>query len=530
MICSRRIERFPSLEPLRRLIAAVALALIAVPAAAAQAQRSAAAPATFTASAGAIRARAVLDRAARAVFGTAVVAPPASIRRTYTGATTDEWQGGAPVVPERPEPILDRFSGELVVDYTGRRLMQRERGAVYGGQPFTIVRHLTPTHGVGIVVEQHVADTIPTSVLAQRFASRTLRYPERLIPTLLAEAGQLQSLGRVTLSGGVRADAVAYASGAEQMVVLFDARTGLPVGLQVAGSRGSLGDVTTEIRLGDWRTVGGLRLPFSEIERANGRDVRRVSYGAIEPGAAFPPDSTLAPGPDFRPTLTPGDPTALAPGVVVVPGAYNTMFVEFDRYVVVLEPVLSAATSRRVIDVVRRMAPDKPIRYVVVTHFHNDHIGGVAPYIQAGATVITTAHAAAVLPRLLSVPRRLAGDTTAVRITPDRVRIVSDTMTISDGNRELRLHQIGPNPHAEQILVALVPAQGILFEGDVLDIPSDFPMAGDDTVALARWLCAAGITPTTIVPVHGRVGTAADLRRALERFGTRLESSFCPAP
>ncbi len=68
-----------------------------------------------------------------------------------------------------------------------------------------------------------------------------------------------------------------------------------------------------------------------------------------------------------------------------------------DDFVVAFEAPLGIPQTRQVIAEIRRVASDKPIRYVVISHFHADHAGGVGAYVEAGATILSSPENRAVL-------------------------------------------------------------------------------------------------------------------------------------
>src|SRR6185436_10911303 len=87
--------------------------------------------------------------------------------------------------------------------------------------------------------------------------------------------------------------------------------------------------------------------------------------------------------------------TKLAPDVYLTPQSYQSVFVVFDDHVVVLEGGGSTAQTRATVARIREVAPGKPIRYVVTTHFHDDHLAGLRTFIAEGSTIVTTADAKA---------------------------------------------------------------------------------------------------------------------------------------
>jgi glyoxylase-like metal-dependent hydrolase (beta-lactamase superfamily II) len=155
----------------------------------------------------------------------------------------------------------------------------------------------------------------------------------------------------------------------------------------------------------------------------------------------------------------------------------------------------------------RKQVPDKPIRFGVLTHHHSDHVPGAAAYAQEGATIVTFRENEAVV-------REAAGDPAA------KLQFVEQRMSLSDGSRTVELYDIGPTPHAEHILIAYLPAEGIIFEADHFPQPAngDIPPAVPATAAFAAALDKLDLKYSKLVGAHSpRVGSPADLATALGR-------------
>jgi glyoxylase-like metal-dependent hydrolase (beta-lactamase superfamily II) len=136
-------------------------------------------------------------------------------------------------------------------------------------------------------------------------------------------------------------------------------------------------------------------------------------------------------------------------------GGHQAMFVVTADGVVVTDPINPAA-SKIYLEEIRKITP-APIRYVVYSHHHYDHIGGGAPFKQAGATFVAHRLAKETLLRLKN----------PTVVVPDLV--VDDRATLTVGGTTIELHYVGRN-HSDNTLVTLLPKEKIIFTVDWLPI------------------------------------------------------------
>jgi flavorubredoxin len=105
------------------------------------------------------------------------------------------------------------------------------------------------------------------------------------------------------------------------------------------------------------------------------------------------------------------------------------------------------------LDALAKKFPGKKISYVIPTHHHSDHFGGVALLAKTGTAIITTSGNR-------QLARQLAGN----------VKVITISDSISIGRREKRLVIYKTsNLHADEMLFAYLPEQGIIFEADITD-------------------------------------------------------------
>jgi glyoxylase-like metal-dependent hydrolase (beta-lactamase superfamily II) len=269
--------------------------------------------------------------------------------------------------------------------------------------------------------------------------------------------------------------------------------------------------------------VGPIRMPSRRILRRAGETVEEVRFLDMAVNGPFP-DSLEAKPVDYidGSATPPADTTAsrLGAGVYLVPlsAGNNSLAIEFRDYLVLMEPYGNDGDSRRALARIRAAVPGKPVRYIVPTHHHDDHTGGLRTYIAEGITVLTTPGNRAYVERMARGTRTLEPDLQSERQAPLKLETTRGAKTVlSDGEQTLEIIDIGPGPHADEMLVAWLPREKLVFQGDLLNRPADGrPRAGNLTTRhFADWLKASGLPVERIAGVHGPVATMQDLETAL---------------
>jgi glyoxylase-like metal-dependent hydrolase (beta-lactamase superfamily II) len=198
----------------------------------------------------------------------------------------------------------------------------------------------------------------------------------------------------------------------------------------------------------------------------------------------------------------------------------NAGFVVTDDGVLVVDALGSPVLARELLAEIRRVT-DQPVRHVIVTHYHADHVYGLQVFKQAGASI--AAHAAArdylysdtARLRLLASREELAPwvDARTELTAADRWLDGADTR-FKLGSTEVLVQRVGP-AHTPEDLVVWLPQSGVLFSGDLF-FRGRIPFVGqaDSRLWIASLERLMGFGARLVIPGHGPVSSEpqADLQ------------------
>ncbi|RAI56118.1 quinoprotein relay system zinc metallohydrolase 2 [Roseicella frigidaeris] len=244
-------------------------------------------------------------------------------------------------------------------------------------------------------------------------------------------------------------------------------------------------------------------------ERRSGRLTRRQGLGL---GLAASLATRLADA--ARPA---GAAVEVAPGLFVLPGVAedasaanlgaiaNTGFILGRDAVAVVDPGGSLAHGQRLRAAVAA-ATRQPIRYLILTHAHPDHVMGAAAFADCGAAVIGHARLPLALaqrgPYDLPMLARSLGAAAAGSGALAPTQLVTERLALDLGGRELVL-QAHPPAHTDQDLTVLDAATRTLWTGDLLFVERIPALEG----SLAGWLAVLerlrALPAGQAVPGHG---------------------------
>lgn len=245
------------------------------------------------------------------------------------------------------------------------------------------------------------------------------------------------------------------------------------------------GDMLVESEYSFYRDSNGLKFPARMVQKRGGWPVfEAYILGAHANPATLQALMTPTPPPAGRGGGPggPGGPGGAAPGptseklaegVFRINGAYNAMAVEFADHIVLFEPgPQNEERALAVIAETKKVIPNKPIRYGVISHHHFDHTGGLEAAVAEGITIVTPEVNKNFLQTALSAPRTLAPDALARSGKKPVIEgFTGDKRVFQDGTRTFEIHVIKGLPHADGLVVGYLPKEKLLVYADMFNLP-----------------------------------------------------------
>lgn len=277
-----------------------------------------------------------------------------------------------------------------------------------------------------------------------------------------------------------------------------------------------MGDTPVLTEYWDYRELGTLRFPMRMRQSIAGTPVLDIEVREVQPNApvAFPVPEIVRAG---RESITV---EKAAEGVwFFAGGSHNSAGIEMKDHLILVEAPLYDGRALAVMHALRKLAPGKPIRYVVNSHHHFDHSGGLRAAAAEGAGLIVQAQAKRWYEKAFANPNRIAPDHLARQSGQVLVVPVNDKLVLDDGARKVEVHRIRPSDHVETFLMVYLPMEKLLIQADaftpgVPGSPPPAPPNNYNALTLVENIERLKLAVERHLPLHGRMVPNAELYRA----------------
>ncbi len=277
-----------------------------------------------------------------------------------------------------------------------------------------------------------------------------------------------------------------------------------------------VGDIKVVTHYGPYRDFGGIKFPTKIIQYQDGKPTLNLTVTAVR---ANPPVDIEVPA------ALRNDPVAaksekVADGVWYITGiSAASVLVEMKDYLIVVEAPHGEARSLAVMAEVKKLVPNKLIKYLINTHHHFDHASGLRTYAAEGITIVTQEINRPYFERAALNSWSLAPDRLAKSKKKPVFQTMGDNMVLTDGTRSVELYQIVGNVHHDGIVMAYLRKEKLLIEADVFSpgpVGAEPPkVPAPSAVNLEANVRRLNIDVDRIVSIHRRVVPYSDLLTAI---------------
>jgi len=186
----------------------------------------------------------------------------------------------------------------------------------------------------------------------------------------------------------------------------------------------------------------------------------------------------------------------------------NTIFVEFPDHITVIGGL--RGVEKRVKEI-RKIIPSKPIKYMISSHQHHDHIGAAPYFSDLGATIVAAQEYKFLIEDLIE----------SNKSTKAKFDIVTDKKVYSEGEQTVEVYKLRNLKHAKTMLLTYFPKQKLVYMPDHYYEPLLHYAA---IKALLEEIELIGIKPIGFISGHGNQVISMETLQQLVKKIPRVET------
>jgi glyoxylase-like metal-dependent hydrolase (beta-lactamase superfamily II) len=282
-----------------------------------------------------------------------------------------------------------------------------------------------------------------------------------------------------------------------------------------------LGDIPVEVSYSDYKETRGVRFPMKIRQSAGGHPSLDLTVSEVTPNESVditvPPPVREATNPYGRVTSQ-----MVAEGVwYLTGGSHHSVAIEMKDHLILVEGPLDDSRALAVLAEARKLAPNKPVRYVITSHHHFDHTGGIRAMAGEGVTVITHESSRAFFEKALATPARVSPDHLTKSGKRATVEGVGAKRVLTDGTRTVEIHHVAGSRHGDGMLMVYLPKEKLMSQADLYTpAPPNAPppaAINQNSVNLAENVTRLNLAIDQLLPLHGRIVPLSELHKAIGR-------------
>jgi len=229
-----------------------------------------------------------------------------------------------------------------------------------------------------------------------------------------------------------------------------------------------LGDIPFETAYSDYKDFGGVKFPTHIVQKQGGYPVFDLTVTDVKANA---PANITAAAAAPTPAASTVPTEKLSDGVYLILGGYASIALDFKDGIVIVEGGQSDQRSEAVMAEAKKLIPGKQIKYVINTHHHFDHSGGLRAYVAEGATVVTHQINEPYYKKIWANKHTIAPDRLSMHPMKPKFETVTEKKVMTDGNHTIELYHQTDYGHNDGMLLVYLPKEKILLEADGFNPP-----------------------------------------------------------
>ena len=281
-----------------------------------------------------------------------------------------------------------------------------------------------------------------------------------------------------------------------------------------------LGDMPVEVTYSGYKDFAGVKFPTRIVQREGGHPTLDLTITTVQPNGAAALEVRENPPPATAPSVR-SESQKIGDGAWDLTAAgLHSVLVEFNDHLVVIEASNNDERSNAVIAEVKRLVPNKPIRYLVNTHAHFDHSGGVRAFAAEGVTIITHEMNKPYFEKVYRNPHRINPDRLELSNKSAVIEGVADKRVLTDGTRTVEIYHVRGNLHNDGLLMVYLPKEKVLIQADAFHPrpgAPPYPTPPPFTVNLFENIQRLKLDVAQVLHIHGGTDPIATVAKAAGR-------------
>jgi glyoxylase-like metal-dependent hydrolase (beta-lactamase superfamily II) len=365
--------------------------------------------------------------------------------------------------PLVPLPLVNT----VIIDFEKDRIVNENVDRYLGGYIFHF-RNVYADSAFSYEVPKYrfsgIADINPTTkATLKQVLLRSL--PNYLVMTATEKKQTLRYSGRIKDANN-ELEVVSFSYNPNLSVdIYFDSRSFLPVRYTYFTDHAIHGDQMISYDFASYKNVNGVMFPQQRMLRANDQLMREEKMKSIALNSLPDPNVFVKPAGLNKQIVLEKKLKEIGRNIFMLEGlnGYNPLILNFKDHIMIVEAV---AGSEEAIQTAKNNFPGKPIKYVALSHYHEDHTGGLSAFVKNNITVVANKTDEKYIRHVASAQHSVIPS--APYSGTVTTELVDSSKTFKDENLALEIINVGKTDHSDNMLVFYFPEEKILYQADML--------------------------------------------------------------